>query len=97
MKNIFPISEMPNLTLTDEQVEKMKMPEIRREIEKFRSIYIVHRSKDNKPDLVTKLLKVIKQENEFLATRTKRTNQQSFAKPTSEFDEFVDQLQTDKG
>ena len=97
----FPISEKPNLNLTEEEVGDMTMPEIREEIEKYRSMYVVHRSKDKKADLVTKLLKLIKEEKNFLATRAKRTNQQSFAKPNDEFDDFIKESQTfdetDKG
>ena len=77
------------------------MPDIREEIDKYRSIYVVHRSKDKKAELVTKLLKLIKEEKSFLATRAKRTNHPSFAKPNNDFDDFVDEAQqfdkTDKG
>ena len=77
------------------------MPEIRLEIDKYRSRYVVQRYNDKKGDLVTKLLKLIKEEKKFLATRAKRTNHQSFDKPTDEFDDFVDEVkkfdETNKG
>ena len=77
------------------------MTDIKEEIDKYRSIYIVHRRKDKKAELVTKLLRLIKEEKTFLATRAKRTNHQSFAKSDNEYDDFVNEAQkydkTDKG
>ena len=39
-KLFFPISEKPDLNLTEIQVQKMNMSKIRREIEKYRSRFI---------------------------------------------------------
>ena len=77
------------------------MSKIKQEIDKYQSMYIVHKSKDNKAELVKKLLKLIEEEKIFLATRAKRTSKQSFAKPTSDYDDFIAESQkydkTDKG
>ena len=83
-----PFSEGLNLNLTEEQVKAMNMRKIRLEIDKYRSVHVVHRSKDKKADLVKKLLNLIEMENEFLALKRtgheKRKNARVHAKDLGE-------------